>query len=143
MKRSSKTLFDGTPASDMTEETKPNPWARIIGPCYTLASMARVLGCTEADVIARGLALQLLMLRSDEGVLLFPAFQVDDGIVVEGLTEVLTTLSGGVVDPWTWAQWLNAEPADAGQPRSIQRRWEGHLDEVLRDARQDASSWSA
>ncbi|MFJ3473456.1 hypothetical protein ACIPJ1_11015 [Microbacterium maritypicum] len=136
-------MFDGIPGTDMAEEAKPNPWARIIGPCYTLASMARALGWTEAEVVDRGLALQLLMLRSDEGVLLFPAFQLDDGVVVEGLTEVLTTLSGGVVDPWTWAQWLNAEPGDADSPRSIQQLWEGRLDEVLRDARQDASSWSA
>lgn len=124
----------------MTDE---NPWAKIIGPCYSASSMARALGWTEAEVIDGGNALRLLMLTSDEGVLLFPAFQLNAGVVVEGLAEALRVLNTGIADPWTWAQWLNTEPFGADPRRSIQLLYEGHLDEVLRDAEQDARSWSS
>ena len=62
----------------MTEE-EPNPWAEIVGPCYTVTSMARTLGRTEAEVIEAGNDLSLLMLRTEDGVYLFPVFQLHDG----------------------------------------------------------------
>jgi hypothetical protein len=90
----------------VTEE-EPNPWAEIVGPCYTVTSMARTLGRTEAEVMEAGNDLSLLMLRTEDGVYLFPVFQLHDGEVVPGLREVLLTLQTGVSDSWTWAQWLN------------------------------------
>lgn len=90
----------------MTED-EPNPWADIVGPCYTVTSMARTLGWTEAEVMEAGNDLRLLMLRTDDDVHLFPSFQLHDGKVVAGLEEVLLVLQTGVASPWTWAQWLN------------------------------------
>ncbi|KJL25031.1 MULTISPECIES: hypothetical protein [Micrococcales] len=125
----------------MTEE-EPNPWAEIVGPCYTVTSMARTLGRTEAEVMEAGNDLSLLMLRTEDGVYLFPVFQLHDGEVVPGLREVLLTLQTGVSDSWTWAQWLNVSLPEADPPRNITRLIEGRLDEALRDARHDAWSWS-
>ncbi|WP_417540986.1 hypothetical protein [Microbacterium maritypicum] len=126
----------------MTED-EPNPWAEIVGPCYTVASMARTLGWSEAEVVEGGKALRLLMLRTDDDVLLFPAFQLHNGKVVEGLTQVLRILQTGINDSWTWAQWLNVPLPDHDPPRNIQVLIDGRLDEASRDARHDAWSWSS
>lgn len=123
--------------------TDVNPWAKIVGPCYTVASMARTLGWTEAEVVEAGDELRLLMLRATDGAILFPAFQLQDGQVVEGLTEVLRVLWAGVDDPWTWAQWLNAELAEEDPPRNIDYLYARRLDEAIRDARQDAWAWGS
>lgn len=58
----------------MTEGDEASPWAEIVGPCYTVASMVRALGRTEAEVMAAGNDLRLLMLHTDEDTYLFPAF---------------------------------------------------------------------
>jgi hypothetical protein len=123
-------------------EDEPNPWARIIGPCYTVASMARTLGWTEAEVMEAGRTLRLLMLVTDDGVHLFPAFQLRDGSVVEGLTDVLRILQTGTQGRWTWAQWLNT-PYPDGEPTAIEKMLTGRLDEILIEARHDAWSWSS
>lgn len=125
----------------MTED-EPNPWSRIIGPCYTVASMARTLEWTEAEVVEAGRTLRLLMLLTDDDVHLFPAFQLRDGRVVEGLTEVLRVLQTGTQSRWTWAQWLNT-PYPDGEPTAIEKMFTGRLDEILLEARHDAWSWSS
>lgn len=127
----------------MTDENETNPWAVIVGPCYTVTSMARTLRWTEAEVLIAGDELRLLMLRTDDDVVLFPSFQLHDGKVVEGLTNVLRVLQTGIADSWTWAQWLNVELPDADPPRNIDYLYAGRLDEVLRDAKHDAWSWSS
>lgn len=126
----------------MNEDRKPNPWAEIVGPCYTVASMARALGRNEAEVIEDGCALRLLMLDTDDDVYLFPAFQLQDGKVVEGLQEVLLVLQTGVNSPWTWEQWLNVALPEHDPPRNISLLYEGRLEEAIRDASHDAWAWS-
>lgn len=125
----------------MTED-EPNPWARIIGPCYTVASMARTLGWTEAEVVEAGHTLRLLMLLTDDDVYLFPAFQLRDGRVIEGLTNVLRVLQTGTQGRWTWAQWLNT-PYPHDEPTAIEKMLAGRLDEILLEATHDAWSWSS
>lgn len=122
----------------MTDE---NPWAEIVGPCYTVVSMARALGWTEEEVMEAGGSLRLLMLRTDDDVPLFPAFQLREGKVVDGLTEVPRVLQTGVIDSWTWAQWLNVALPDENPPRNITLLYEGRLEEALRNARHDARAW--
>lgn len=62
-----------------------NPWAKIVGLCYTAESVARALGWTPDQVTAAVEQLSLLELRTDDGVLLYPAFQIVDGHVVHGI----------------------------------------------------------
>lgn len=125
----------------MTDEEVSNPWVKIVGPCYTVASMARTLGWTEPDVHAASETLRLLALKTDDGVTLYPAFQLHDGQVVEGLSDVLAVLQAGTASRWTWAQWLNTPLPDEDPPRAIDALLAGRLDQVLRDARHDAWAW--
>ena len=76
---------------DRTED-EPNPWAEIVGPCFTVARFACTLGWTEAEVLQAGRDLQLLMLHTSDDALVFPAFQLHDGKPVAGLAEVLQVL---------------------------------------------------
>lgn len=121
--------------------TADNPWAKIVGPCYTITSMARTLGWTESEVLQAGDDLRLLMVRTDDDVLLFPSFQLQDGNVVPGLTEVLRILQTGTSSRWTWAQWLNTELPHEDPPRNIQSLYDGHLKAVVRDAEHVAWAW--
>lgn len=127
---------------DSTDELL-NPWPAIVGPCYTVAGMARTLGWTVAEVAEAGEHLRLLMLRTSDGVLLFPAFQVVDGRVVKGLPRVLLILEIGCDSPLLWAQWLNAETPGADPPRNIQYLYDGRLEEAIRDARRVAWAWNS
>ncbi|CAH0170925.1 hypothetical protein SRABI76_01280 [Microbacterium oxydans] len=126
--------------------TYKNPWADIIGPCYRRASLTRALGWTEDEVTAAATSLQILELLTDDGVLLYPSFQVRDGRLVEGLGAVLQVLSTGTASRWTWAQWLNTrlDGEDGGEePSAIERLGSGDLDYVLLEARHDAWAWSS
>lgn len=120
----------------------PNSWADIVGPCYTVTSIARTLGCTEAEVIEAGNDLRLLMLTTDDGVELFPSFQLQGGKIVDGLQDVVRVLETGTAGRWTWAQWLYAALPDENPPRNITLLYERRLEEALRAARHDAWSWS-
>jgi hypothetical protein len=125
----------------MTPDEKPNPWAAIVGPCYTVASMARTLGWTVAKVTDAGDTLQLLALETSAGVTLYPAFQIHGGQLVEGLSKVLAVLRTGTASRWTWAQWLNTALPDEDPPRAIDALRAGRLDSVHRDAERDAWAW--
>lgn len=121
-----------------------NPWAEIVGPCYTASSLSRTLGWTETAVVEAADSLALLKLTTDDGVDLYPAFQIWDGEPVPGLVEVLRVLHTGVNGPWTWAQWLNTPLTDEDgveQPSNAQRLREGHLADVLLEAKRDAAAW--
>lgn len=120
-----------------------NAWAEVVGPCYTVTSVARILGWTEAEVLSAGNDLRLLMLTTDDGVDLFPMFQLQDGRIVDGLQDVLRVLATGTTGRWTWAQWLNVALLDKDPPRNITLLYEGRLEEALRAAQHDAWSWSA
>ena len=126
----------------MTEDQQPNPWAKIIGPCYTTSSIAAALGWTESEVIGAGEALGLLALEASDGPMLYPAFQLHNGAPVVGLTEVLAVLRTGTRGRWTWAQWLNTAFPD-GEPTPIEMMKAGRLAEVLLEARHDAWAWSS
>lgn len=127
----------------MTDEEKPSRWAEIVGPCYTVASMAHTLGWTEREVVDAGNTCRLLMLSTSDDVLLFPSFQLQNGEPVAGLAEILRILETGTRGRWTWAQWLNTELPDANPPRNIEYLYAGRLEEAIRDARRDAGAWSS
>lgn len=126
----------------MAEAESTSPWAEIVGPCYTATSMARTLGWTETEVMDAGHDLRLLLLTTDDDVHLFPAFQLRDGKIVDGLQDVLRVLATGTKGRWTWAQWLSSELPDKDPPRNITLLYEGRLEDALRNARHDAWAWS-
>lgn len=101
----------------MTDDESRSPWAEIVGPCYTVASVARALGWTPEEVSVAVESLSLLELETSDGVLLYPAFQVVDGRIIDGVGDVLRVLSTGTGGTWTWAQWLNSPiDDDTGEP---------------------------
>lgn len=128
----------------MGDEEPRSPWADIVGPCYTEASVARVLGWTADMVTAAVDSLSLLELETDDGVLLYPAFQIVNGRIVDGVGDVLRVLATGTRGRWTWAQWLNTPVDDetgAPAPRAIEQLRAGRIEEVLLDARHTAAAW--
>lgn len=126
----------------MTEDQEPNPWAAIIGPCYTTQSIARALGWTEEETVEAAGALTLLSLDTSDGVMLYAAFQLHDGAPVAGLTAVLRALQTGTASRWTWAQWLNTAYPN-GEPTAIEMLIAGRLEHVLIEARHDAWAWTS
>lgn len=99
----------------MNEE---NRWKEIVGPCYTAAGIADVLGWTEGEVATAGEDLRLLVVRTSDGLDLYPAFQLQGRRVVDGLQDVLRVLRTGTAGRWTWAQFLNvALPGVRGRLR--------------------------
>lgn len=120
------------------------PWAAIVGPCYTRDSIARTLEWAEGDVEAAVAEQALLELETVDGALLYPAFQVCEGRVVDGLSDVLYVLSTETSSTWTWAQWLSTPVNDeTGEPApsAIEQLRAGQLDTVLLDARHAAAAW--
>ncbi|MBT2496214.1 hypothetical protein J7E45_11405 [Microbacterium sp. ISL-59] len=84
--------------------------------------------------------------RVSGGHRLYPAFQVGEGRLVDGFADVMTALAFGTHDPRTWAQWLNTRVDDESEetaPSAIEQLGASQLEEVLRDARHAASSWSS
>lgn len=125
---------------------EPNPWAVIIGPCYRANSIARELGWSSEQVTAAAAAHELLELKAEDDVLLYPAFQVWEGQLVQGLGSVIQVLSAGTDSTWAWAQWLNSPVDDETgdpAPSAIEQLRAGQLDDVLRDARHTAAAWSS
>jgi len=130
----------------MTDDESPSPWAEIVGPCYTVVSIARTLEWTSEQVTAAVESLSLLELETDEGVLLYPAFQIADRHVVDGVGDVLHVLRTGTKSTWTWAQWLNTRVDDeTGEETlsAIEQLRAGQIDDVLRDAYQAAAAWTS
>lgn len=80
--------------------TGSNPWADIVGPCYTASSLARALDWTEAAVIEAADSFTLLTLTTDDEVELYPAFQIQDGQPTKGLAKVLRVLNSGTDSSW-------------------------------------------
>jgi hypothetical protein len=121
-------------------EPEGNPWAEIVGPCYTTASFARELGVGNSAVSRAARELRALRLRTSDGVLLFPEFQLHEGSLMPGLTRVLTELRDGFDDPWMWAQWLVATPPD-GIRSHIEDLRAGDVEGVALAARNTAWAW--
>lgn len=103
-------------------DEEPTVWAEHLGPCYTVAGMARRLGWTETDVLEGGKDLTLLMLPTDdEDVYLFPALQFRDGKFWDRLDEILIIFQAMTDDRWMWAYWMTPIARDDRSPEENQR----------------------
>lgn len=120
-----------------------NPWADIVGPCYTSGGIQKELGVGRAALSKAVRERRALRLETSDRRTLYPAFQVRNGALVPGLSDVLALLRSGVDDPWTWAQWLNTpvRGGDGLERRHIDRLSTGEIAGVLAAARRDAASW--
>ncbi|WP_150954654.1 hypothetical protein [Microbacterium testaceum] len=119
-------------------DSEVSPWASIVGPCYTSKSCADELGLTVPGLVRATQEMRALRLTTRDGIELHPSFQIRDRQLLPGLEQVLLILQTGLGDPWTWAQWLNAE---VDGRRHVNKLWAGNLEVVLREARHDAWAW--
>ena len=122
-----------------------NPWADIVGPCYSSGGLQKELGVGRAALSKAVRERRALRLDTSDQRTLYPAFQVRNGALVPGLSEVLPILGAGVDDPWTWAQWLNTplRGGDGVERRHIDRLAAGEVAGVVAAARRDAASWGS
>ncbi len=87
---------------------EPSRWDEIIGPFYSVRQMSRLLGGISRQALAdRRERRTLLGLKTADGVVVYPCFQLDEHHrVVAGLPEVLRCFRAEEVDEWTIAGWL-------------------------------------
>lgn len=129
----------------MSEPVSASPWAKVVGPCYSAASLQRELGMSPSEVEVAVCELRLLCLTTSDGVTLFPTFQTRAGRIVTGLDAVLLELARGPQAPWMWAQWLNAPiMRPGGVPRRrIEELAAGNIASIVLEARNTATAWSS
>lgn len=129
-----------------TLATAKNPWADIVGPCYTSGALQRELGMGRSAISKAVKEHRVIRVTTSDGENFYPAFQVRGGALVPGLGRVLRVLANGTASSWTWAQWLNGEIRGANGetlPRNIDRLAAGDIEDVLHDAEHDAAAWAA
>jgi hypothetical protein len=86
----------------------PSSWDSSIGPFYGSGQIAQLLGNISRQAVAdRRERRRLLGVKNPDGVVLYPAFQLDEhNRVLKGLPEVLQCFRGVGSDDWAIARWL-------------------------------------
>jgi hypothetical protein len=123
----------------------PSPW-RDLGPFYSTAGLARVLGGVSRQAVEeRRRRRTILALRTADDVWVYPAFQLDErNRVVRGLPQVLERFQPGTPDD----EWMVAAFVAAPQPGLDDRSIVDHLcsggdlDPVLALANERARQWA-
>ena len=88
---------------------EPSDWDDLLGPFYRTRQLAEILGLSTRAVQRRRQQRSLLGLKTEDGILVYPAFQLDaDNLVLAGLPDVLRCFRNVPVDDWTLAGWLVA-----------------------------------
>lgn len=124
---------------------EPSPWAEVLGPVYRPSQLARLFGGVSRQALAdrerRG---TLFGLRTADGHVVYPAWQLQGGQIVPGLPEVIRTLrTGGGGDDWVIAGWLWAGQEPLGGRRVVEWLRAGReLEAVLVLARAAAARWA-
>jgi hypothetical protein len=124
---------------------EPSPWAQL-GPFYSTAGMARVLGGVSRQAVEeRRRRRTILALRTADDVWVYPAFQLDErNRVVRGLAEVLARFRPATTDD----EWMVAGFVAAPQPELGGRTIVDHLSsggdlaDVVALADERAELWS-
>ena len=103
---------------------EPSPWAQL-GPFYSTAGMARVLGGVSRQAVEeRRRRRTILALRTSDDVWVYPAFQLDGrNRVVRGLADVLARFGPATDDD----AWMVAAFVAAPQPELGGRTIVDHL----------------
>jgi hypothetical protein len=95
-------------------------WDDALGPFYGTGQVAKILGGISRQAIAdRRERRTLLGLKTADGVMVYPTFQLDDrNQVLPGLAEILQAFRASDVDDWTLAGWL-VSPSKALRGQSV------------------------
>lgn len=111
------------------------------GPWIDSETVQGLLGIDSEELARQLIHREMIGCVFLSGRTYFPAKQLMNGRVVDGLHEVLEVLASGDDDPETWAVWMAGSPADDGIT-NWERLRAGRLDLVLTTARRHASRWS-
>jgi hypothetical protein len=105
----------------------PSRWDDLLGPFYTTAEVARLLGGVSRQALAdRRERRTIFALKTADGILVYPAFQFGEGSqVIAGLAETLQSFRGAAVDEWTLAGWLVAPSRSLGGRSAVDWLREG------------------
>ncbi|MEM7051599.1 MAG: hypothetical protein AAF604_18165 [Acidobacteriota bacterium] len=124
--RSGHSLHEIGPAEDIARRMlqsvpEPSRWDDLLGPFYTTRQISELFGGISRQAVAdRRQRRTLLGLRTADGVVVFPTFQLDDEQrVLEGLPAVLRCFPADLVDEWTLAGWLVAPQHSLGRRSPI------------------------
>jgi hypothetical protein len=123
----------------------PSRWDEVLGPFYTTAQVAGLLGgISRQAVMDRCRRRTLLGLKTADGVWVYPLFQFDEANrVLPGLAPVLQCFDPADVDEWTLASWLVSPLASLGERSAIDWLREGRdLEPALAQARGAARRFS-
>lgn len=133
-------------------ERKGSRWNELIGHFWTSSRVGRSLGLTEEEVKISIEQKRFLVLKTKDGVLVFPSFQFtqdkDDQSwsLLSGLDQVLAQFRDVVTDEsssWTLASWLNAPSAVLEGKSIIQHLREGNDTALVIGLAQDtAERWA-
>ena len=120
-------------------------WQEHLGPLYDVDGVARLLG-HEGRALSRQAVSKrrhLLALRTGSGRVVYPAFQLRNGKVIDGLDRVLDAVPEQLVSRWTLASWLvSPEPdLDGSTPLEVLRA--GGIEVVVAVARRWAHALAA
>lgn len=137
---------DATPprATNQNDEADWILWVKLVGPFLDGEGAASFTHRTIDELRAMSARHDVLMLETGNGEIVFPRHQfTDDGDPVPHLGEVLTALSHGTTDRWTWALWLSAPNEDHGdQPAWVWLANGGDPAPVISEAYRDAGRWA-
>lgn len=116
-------------------------WADAIGPFYDTEGVMTLLGGVSKQAVNdRVRRHRLLALRTGSGRLVYPVAQFDDEQVVDGLGAVLDVLVPDSTEAWTVAAWLTTPDPDLADRTPLGALRAGHHSDVLRAARELAST---
>jgi hypothetical protein len=118
---------------------RANSVDEVLGPFYRSADVAKWRARTRQQISAEATSHKLLRLTTDEGDLLFPAFQfLSDGTPVPGMKKVYDVLVPAVfANEWDVAHWLTGPiDSDAPDQARIDAMREGDADTILTIANQ-------
>lgn len=124
---------------------EPSRWDDLLGPFYTTARVAEILGGVSRQAVAdRRERHTLFALKTADGTLVYPTFQFNNhNEVLAGLPEALQCFRGSRVDDWTLAGWLVSKSRSLeGRSPAEWLRLGRDLEPVLRLARDAARRWS-
>jgi hypothetical protein len=91
-------------------QQRPSPkdrlWDEELGPFYSVRQVAELLQFDEDKVIRMTEDGELLGLHTSDGIIVFPAFAIDNAMLGQQLSMIFATLKSSGVDDWTAAAWL-------------------------------------
>ncbi|MGH9917853.1 MAG: hypothetical protein ACRD6W_03110, partial [Nitrososphaerales archaeon] len=120
---------------------KSSPWAPIAGPVYRTGQLQELLGISRQAIADRTKRRTLFALHTDDGHVVYPAFQFEGPDVLDGMSAVLRAV-GDSIDEWTLLSWLRTPQPRLGANVIDYLSGGGDLPLAVEAAQRAAERWS-